>query len=170
MSGLLTEPVWPVDLETVRLWPMESGDGPLLQELFDDLRHFRETFGEPGKADAVSTFINLPEGWDYESKLLVGIWRNGGLVGALDCIMGYPARTVWTLGLLVIAQRHRRSGIASSVITWLEATAASCGAVTTRVVLRRTNHAGSAFLSHRGYELEDKIGDPDWVTAVKRLS
>ena len=33
----IEEPIWPVDLRDVRLWPMESEDGPLLQELFDDL-------------------------------------------------------------------------------------------------------------------------------------
>ena len=54
-------PLWPVDLRDVRLWPMESEDGPLLQELFDDLTDFRSAFGEPGMADAVSTFLNVPE-------------------------------------------------------------------------------------------------------------
>src|SRR5687768_10512367 len=34
----LNESVWPVDLDQVRLWPMESEDGLLLQELFDDRR------------------------------------------------------------------------------------------------------------------------------------
>jgi hypothetical protein len=68
-------PIWPVDLDAVRLWPMEGEDGPLLQELFDDLRDFRTAFGEPGAADAVGTFINLPEGLGYESKLLIGIWK-----------------------------------------------------------------------------------------------
>src|SRR5687768_9801986 len=106
----LNESPWPVDLDQVRLWPMDE-DGPLLQELFDDLADFGIAFGEPGAADAVSTFLNLPEGYGYEAKLLVGIWRNGTLAGALDCIMGYPNRRDWTVGLLVVADRHRGSGI-----------------------------------------------------------
>lgn len=56
------EPPWPVDLRKVRLWQVEGEDGPLLQELFDDLVDFRTPFGEPGSADAVSTFIALPGG------------------------------------------------------------------------------------------------------------
>jgi hypothetical protein len=48
----LNESVWPVDLDQVRLWPMESKDGLLLQELFDDLADFRTAFGEPGAADS----------------------------------------------------------------------------------------------------------------------
>jgi hypothetical protein len=42
----LNESVWPVDLDQVRLWPMDSEDGLLLQELFDDLADFRTAFGE----------------------------------------------------------------------------------------------------------------------------
>jgi hypothetical protein len=62
VDNLNQNPIWPVDLDAVRLWPMEGEDGPLLQELFDDLSDFRTAFGEPGAADAVGTFINLPEG------------------------------------------------------------------------------------------------------------
>jgi hypothetical protein len=41
----LNESPWPVDLDQVRLWPMEREDGPLLQELFDDLADFRIAVG-----------------------------------------------------------------------------------------------------------------------------
>ena len=53
MDSVKPNPIWPVDLDAVRLWPMEGEGGPLLQELFDDLRDFRTAFGEPGAADAV---------------------------------------------------------------------------------------------------------------------
>jgi hypothetical protein len=36
VDSVKANPIWPVDLDTVRLWPMEGEDGPLLQELFDD--------------------------------------------------------------------------------------------------------------------------------------
>jgi hypothetical protein len=78
VDNLNQNPIWPVDLDAVRLWPMEGEDGPLLQELFDDLSDFRTAFGEPGAADAVGTFINLPEGVGYESKLLIGYGRAAG--------------------------------------------------------------------------------------------
>jgi len=40
VDGAKPDPIWPVDLDAVRLWPMEGEDGPLLQELFNDLRDF----------------------------------------------------------------------------------------------------------------------------------
>jgi hypothetical protein len=123
-------PIWPVDLDAVRLWPMEGEDGPLLQELFDDLSDFRTAFGEPGAADAVGRFINLPEGVGYDSKLLIGIWKNGGLAGALDCIIGYPSSDDWTVGLLVIADRYRLWDVGSSVVRWLETEAVDRGSST----------------------------------------
>ena len=154
------EPIWPVDLDDVRLWPMEGEDGPLLQELFDDLADFRTPFGEPGSADAVSTFLALPEGRDYNSKLLLGIWLNGGLAGALDCIMGYPTSAEWTVGLLVVADRYRRRGIARAVLDWLATIASGHGAATLRVVVREANSDGVAVARALGYELE---GHPSTV-------
>jgi ribosomal protein S18 acetylase RimI-like enzyme len=164
-------PVWPVDLESVRLWPMESPDGPLLQELFDDLADYPTAFGEPGAAAAVGTFLALPEGHDYDSKLLLGIWRNGGLAGALDCIMGYPTRTDWTIGMLLVADRHRRSGVASSVLDWLEQTAASRGAARMRAVVRQSNEDGLAFARAHGYSIESQpTSDPEVLVLAKSLA
>lgn len=128
-----------------------SEDGPLLQELFDDLADFRTAFGDPGQADAVSTFVALPEGRDYDAKLLLGICSNGGLAGALDCIMGYPTAAEWTIGLLVVADRHRRSGIAASVVGWLARTAAERGATRLRAVLRESTQEGLDFAESLGF-------------------
>lgn len=153
--GVLDDAPWPVDLDQCRLWPMESADGPLLQELLDDLSDFPLAFGERGAADAVSTFIALPEGLDYTSKLLLGVWRDGGLVGALDAIMGYPTGSAWTVGLLAVAERHRRQGVGTAVLSWLESSAAERGARRVRVGVRPANAAGRAFLSARGYRVDD---------------
>jgi GNAT superfamily N-acetyltransferase len=116
---------------------------------------FRTAFGEPGAADAVSTFLNLPEGYGYEAKLLVGIWKNRALAGALDCIMGYPSPRDWTVGLLVVADRDRGSGIATSVLQWVETVALERGAESVRGTIRRTNDRGTLFAAHRGYAITD---------------
>jgi GNAT superfamily N-acetyltransferase len=119
----------------------------------------------------VSTFLNLPEGYGYEAKLLVGIWRNGALAGALDCIMGYPNRRDWTVGLLVVADRHRGSGIATSVLRWVENAAHERGAGSVRGVIRRTNSPGILFAVHRGYAITDAPPtEPANVTATKVLT
>lgn len=160
---------WPVDLDHCRLWPMESEDGPLLQELLDDLTDFSTAFGDRGAADAVSTFVALPEGVGYDAKLLVGVWRNGGLVGALDCIMGYPGGQDWTVGMLVVAERHRRHGVASEIVSWLETTAAGRGARRIRAVPRRRNDGGRAFGEQRGYVAVDPMAHPDVVVVERSL-
>ncbi|CAA9385094.1 MAG: hypothetical protein AVDCRST_MAG75-1231 [uncultured Propionibacteriaceae bacterium] len=123
MSEQADDAPWPVDLEGFRLWQLEGEDGPLLQELFDGLPDFSTTFGERGAADAVSTYISLPEGADYNDKLLPGLWHNGTLIGALDCITGYPTRSEWTVDMLVVAGRHRSRGYGSAALSWLERTA-----------------------------------------------
>ena len=169
MDSVKANPIWPVDLDAVRLWPMEGDDGPLLQELFDDLSDFRIAFGEPGAAEAVGTFINLPEGFGCESKLLIGIWKNGGLAGALDCITGYPSFNEWTVGLLVVADRYRLLGIGSSVLRWLETEAVARGSSMVRGLVRRTNAGGIDFARRCGYTVHDLPDQPDQQLAAKSL-
>ena len=36
-ENFVDEPAWPVDLDQVRLWPMESEDGPLLRVTRDEV-------------------------------------------------------------------------------------------------------------------------------------
>jgi GNAT superfamily N-acetyltransferase len=167
----LFEPIWPVDLNECRIWPMEGDDGPLLQELFDDMTDFPLVLGERGAADAVSTFISLPEGKDYDAKILVGLWKNGALLGALDCIVEFPTQRDWTVGMLVVAERHRRQGIGSSVLRWLEGTARSRGAENLRVGLLARNVVGAAFLRRCGYTVEEgaPTAQRDILVAQKRL-
>ena len=109
---------------------MEGEEGPLRQELFEDLADFSTPFGEPASADTVSTFLALPEGRNYDAQLPLGLWRDSGSAGALEC--SYPSRTEWTTGRLVVAGHHPRRGMGSAVLDWLEATAAEHGAVTGR--------------------------------------
>ena len=65
---------------------MEGEEGPLRQELFEDLADFSTPFGEPASADTVSTFLALPEGRNYDAQLPLGLWRDSGSAGALECI------------------------------------------------------------------------------------
>ena len=65
---------------------MEGEEGPLRQELFENLADFSAPFGEPASADTVSTFLALPEGRNYDAQLPLGLWRDSGSAGALECI------------------------------------------------------------------------------------
>ena len=147
---------------------MEADATPLLPALFDDHTHFRVADGELGAADAVSTFNALSEAFGYESKLLLGLWRNGGLAGAVDCIMGYHTPACWTVGMLVVADRHRGTGIGSSVLSWLERTAVQRGSGILRGAGRRDNAHGLAFAKHRGYTIEP-VEHTGYCFAVKTL-
>ena len=148
---------------------MQGEDGPLLEELFNDLSDFRTAFGEPGAADAVGTLINLPGGVGYESKLPIGMWMNGALAGALDCITGYPSSNQWTVGLLVIADRYRLLGVGSSVLRWLETEAVAWESSTVRGLVRRTNAGGIDFAQRCGYSVHDIPDQPDHQLAAKSL-
>jgi len=156
------EPVWPVDLDQVRLWPMEGEDGPRLQVLFDGLSDFGPPSASPARQTQSVRSSVCPKASNTSRSCSSG-WRNGQMVGALDCIVGYPAGHAWTVGMLVVAERHRGIGIGSSVVDWLEKTAANRGATTLRAVLRRENELGLAFATRRGYAVEDSATHQDIV-------
>jgi hypothetical protein len=48
--------------------------------------------------------------------------------------MGYPTDSAWTIGLLAVANRHRRTGIATTVLTRL-----------TRAAARASSETGSLY-------------------------
>src|SRR5215218_10004050 len=52
---------WPVDLDQLCLWPMEGDDGPLLQELLDDLSRLSFSLRRTG-AVTRGHVHQLPEG------------------------------------------------------------------------------------------------------------
>lgn len=155
---------WPARVAGTVLAPLDGTDGPLLQRLFDDLSDFETLFWERGQADAVSTFIALPEGRDYDDKLLVGVWRDPELIGAIDCIADHPEPGMWSIGMFVLREADRGAGLGTALLDWLVETAAGCGAERLLALQRRANRAGVAFLERRGFRPQPapEIG-PDHV-------
>lgn len=70
------------------------------------------------------------------------------------------------MGLLVVADRHRGTGIGSSVLRWWEETAVQRGSTTLRGAIRSDNQLGLAFAQHRGYTIE-RADQTGYRTAVK---
>jgi GNAT superfamily N-acetyltransferase len=83
------------------------------------------------------------------------------------CI-GYPTDRDWTVGLLVVAERHRGSGIAAAVLGWLEESAVERGATCVRGALNSTNRRGISFAKHQGYTIT--ASSTGHLLATKRLS
>lgn len=170
-----------VPIADIQVRVLESEDGPLVQALFDSLHNVDQLFGESGPADAVSTYVALPKGKTYEDKLLLGLGKSARLVGVVDCVAAYPDPRTWTIGLLVIDERHRGHGIGTALIRLIERLATARAANTVRCPVRSTNSEGAAFLTRVGYSptqrgatepvvFERHIGGRNRVTEVEEHS
>ncbi len=82
--------------------------------------------------------------------------------------MGYPTNRDWTIGLLVVAERHRDSDIAAAVLRWLEKSAKDRVATCVRGVLNSTNRRGISFAKNQGYTIT--ASPTGHLLATKRLS
>lgn len=149
---------------------LEPEDGPLLQELFDGLADFGTPFGEPGAADAVSTYLALPEGKGYDDKVLVGVWDADRLVGAIDWIVDYPERRTWAVGLLLLADERRGHGVGRALVRWLEDEARGESAERLRFAVREANVAGHDFLTGIGYAAPDDRLEDGAILLTKNLT
>jgi len=70
--------------------------------------------------EAARTFKELPPGVGPSAKTVFGIYSDGESVGVIDLVDGFPVPTTAMLGLLLVADAHRRRGIGSRAVRALE--------------------------------------------------
>jgi GNAT superfamily N-acetyltransferase len=51
---------------------------------------------------------------------LLGVWRDGRLIGALDAIAHYPDRDTWIIGMLLVHPEARSAGIGRFILSHIE--------------------------------------------------
>ena len=84
---------------------------------------------------------------DPETNVIVAV-ASGALVGF--GIMSYRSEDAHLL-LFAVSARHRRQGIGSALLAWLEATAIAAGSKRILVEARWDNVAGRSFYNQLGY-------------------
>jgi ribosomal-protein-alanine N-acetyltransferase len=97
--------------------------------------------------------------WTWRARRVAGAIRdpdtNVVVVGEPGAIVAFGIMSYLEddahLLLFAVDPSHRRSGIGSAVLAWLEAVARSAGASRIRVEARRDNDAARSFYSEHGY-------------------
>jgi len=100
--------------------------------------------------------------------------RRGGIGVPAFAIMQY-GDTEAHISLLAVHPGHRRQGLASALMDWLEATARVAGCTAIHLEVRITNPGAMAFYRRHGFEEAGVSvgyyeGVEDAVRMVKRLS
>ncbi|MBS2539543.1 GNAT family N-acetyltransferase [Catenulispora sp. NF23] len=114
-----------VDGHPVVIRDLEPADEPAVLAVFaasDDW--FLAATGQPSApGDVQSAYYSLPEGYDFEDKVLLVIEAAREVVGFVDALRQYPHIASVGIGTFLIRPEYRRLGIGRAVAAALSAAA-----------------------------------------------
>jgi GNAT superfamily N-acetyltransferase len=127
----------------------------LLQRFFDaNPLYFRMVQGEPAPPHEAHEAIHgeLPAGWSFTRKWLIGYARSdGSLAGMASIVSDLLAPSVWHIGLFIVETRRHGSGDAHLLCKDLETWAAASGAKWLRLGVVEANRRGARFWLSQGF-------------------
>ena len=112
-------------ISSLRAVELTADDVPLLQRFFEaNPEYFLAVQGEPAGPNEAHDEIHdeLPEGWRYTKKWLIGFVDAGGaLVAMANLVSDIFAPGVWNISLFMLATSRHGSGDAQALYRGLEA-------------------------------------------------
>ena len=113
-------------------------------------------------SQAQAVFRDAPPGIDPGSKLILGLFDDGRLIGKVDAAFGYPEPKDAYIGLLLLEPAARRSGHGTHLLRAVEARAKARGARRLLVAVLLGNPAGMSFWTRHGFAPERLFLDRDY--------
>jgi ribosomal protein S18 acetylase RimI-like enzyme len=134
-----------------------SSDVAALQALHLRCADFvEETTGLPPREDAAARLLaDLPPGASLADKQVLGVIRDGVMVGVVELLAGHPGPTDWYIGLLMLAPEARGAGLGTSVFQEVAGRASRAGGRTLHLIVREDNPRAVAFWEGCGFTLVD---------------
>jgi GNAT superfamily N-acetyltransferase len=114
-----------VDGHPVAVRDLEPADEPAVLAVFDACDDwFLAATGQPSApGDVQSAYYSMPEGYDFDDKILLVIEADGRVVGFIDALCRYPHTASVGVGTFLIQPEFRRLGIGRTVAGALSAAA-----------------------------------------------
>jgi len=145
---------------TFSLRRIEPGTSDLdaLQALHLRCADFVEaTTGHPPRADEAARLLAVvPDGKVPGDKQVLGLHRDGEMVGVVDLLRGYPGPTDWYIGLFLLSPEVRGVGLGTSVVDEIVERVIAEGGRTLHLIVLEDNPRAFAFWQRRGFELVDR--------------
>jgi len=115
--------------------------------------------GLPTLDEVAADMAALPPGAHSESKATLGVFREDVLVAYLDLLAGYPDEATWFLGLLLVADSERGSGLGTAVVTGVAQAASDRGATCLALGVYDANAPARAFWTRQGFRDDRHLPD-----------
>jgi len=148
-------------LGTTELRRIETGTSDLaaLQALHRRCADFvLATTGQPPRDDEAARLLAVvPAGKIPTDKQVLGLHRDGEMVGVVDLLRGYPSPTDWYIGLLLLAPEVRGVGLGTSVVEEIVERVTVEGGRTLHLIVREDNPRAVTFWQRRGFEVVDRL-------------
>lgn len=143
------------DVASAGLAPQALSD-PDVDELFAFMTRCSAFFElvtghPPEREDAAQLIHDRPDTLPPERKLVIGLRRNGRVVGVLELLQGYPDPRIWNLGLLLLEPSVRGAGLGSAVYAATRRWAAAHEARRIQLVVQEQNPPALAFWRKMGF-------------------
>jgi ribosomal protein S18 acetylase RimI-like enzyme len=116
-----------------------------------------ETNGHPPRDDEAARLLaSLPPGKTLADKQVLGLQRDGEMVGVVDLLCDHPGPTDWYIGLLLLSPEVRGAGLGTSVVDELVKRVAAEGGQALHLIVREDNPRALAFWRRHEFQLVDR--------------
>lgn len=143
----------------VRVERLVPEDRPRVAELCRRTTDFFELVeGHPAsEASAAEVLEVAPPGVLATNKFVLGLRREGVLVGLVDLVDGYPAPGTWYVGLLLLDPAERGRGLGTLIWSELEAHIRHNGGHTVGLIVQNQNPGARRFWEARGFMVDGEV-------------
>ncbi|HEY4393925.1 MAG TPA: GNAT family N-acetyltransferase [Polyangia bacterium] len=115
------------------------------------------TTGRPPRGDeGERLFVDAPPGKGAGDKQVLGVKREGELVGVVELLPGYPGPQDWYVGLLLLSPEVRGAGVGTAVMRDTVERVARAGGRALHLIVREDNPRAVAFWQAQGFALVDR--------------
>jgi ribosomal protein S18 acetylase RimI-like enzyme len=143
--------------ELVRIEAGSSGVAAL-QALYLRCADFVEamTGRAPRDDEATRLFADLPAGRTLADQQVLGVRRDGALVGVVELLAGHPGPTDWYIGLMLLSPEARGGGLGTSLVRDVAERALAAGGRALHLIVHEDNPRAIAFWGRQGFTLVDR--------------
>jgi RimJ/RimL family protein N-acetyltransferase len=137
---------------------LSAGDLDLVIRLNETCRDFFffQNGLPPSENDAREIFEFLPPQSDGVTKLPIGIFNSGKLVGVMDVLRGYRTSSEWYIGFMLLAPSVRGQGFGSEIHNEFASYARRQGTHRLLLAVLEANESARRFWTRLGYnEVKD---------------
>jgi ribosomal protein S18 acetylase RimI-like enzyme len=116
------------------------------------------TTGRPPRDDeGEHVFVDAPAGKGAADKQVLGVTREGALIGVVELLIGHPGPTDWYVGLLLLSPEARGAGVGTTVVRDVVEHVAAAGGRALHLIVREDNPRAVGFWQRQGFALVGRL-------------